>query len=265
MSITLGGKRASELQIAVLIDSQEPALPSTRDRTLEIPGRHGVYDFGADLGPRLFELSCKIVKDTPYALQLAVRNLAAHLLDGSGRPRTLELIFDEEPDKVYYVRYSGSLSIQRLVGLGRFTLPLMAFDPFAYSLNDVSTIRVDSGISVDSDISVDSTYDFTIIGPQTVKVDNYGNQNVRPRIEITGSFTSLSLTVGTTTLSYNAAMSGQTLVIDCEKYTAKIGATSKLGDVTGDFFELPVGLTSVSVGGTGLSCQITFKFKTKYI
>lgn len=265
MSITLGGKRAAELYLSVLIDSEEPALPETRDRTLEIPGRHGLYDFGADLGPRMFELQCAIIQPNAYALQRAVRALAAHLMDGNGRPRTLELIFDEEPDKVYFVRYAGSVSIQKRIGLGKFSLPLVAYDPFAYSTFDASDLDVDSSALVDSEISVDADYDFAVNAPTTLGIENFGSMNATPIIEISGSFSSLSLTLGGLTLHYNAPLSATQLILDCEKYTARVGTTNVLGNTSGRFGHLPPGLSDVVIGGSSLDIQIGFRFRAKYL
>lgn len=144
-SITLGGIRDVDLGFRVLEESKEPLLPSTRDIGVTIPGKHGQYDFGADLTERAFSYSCAFVSDgTNYdvpsaaGLQQRVRTLARHLTDSYGRPRTLELRRAFEPDKFYLVRYAGSASLERLIynSIGMFELELVAFDPFAYSVQE---------------------------------------------------------------------------------------------------------------------------------
>lgn len=134
-----------DLGFRVLEESAEPLLPSTRDIGVSIPGKHGLYDFGADLTERAFSYSCAFVSDgTNYdvpsaaGLQQRVRTLARHLTDSYGRPRTLELRRAFEPDKFYLVRYSGSASLERLIynSIGLFELELVAFDPFAYSVQE---------------------------------------------------------------------------------------------------------------------------------
>jgi len=137
MSFTLGDKTAAQLKIRLLEETQIPVLSETRDRTVNIPGRSGTWDFGADLGPRYFKLECGFIDsilDSSTKLQAAVRDLAAHLVNASGKPRDLSLEFDREPGKVWTVRYAGSLPIQRRLyhSKGFFTLPLTAFDPHAY-------------------------------------------------------------------------------------------------------------------------------------
>jgi predicted phage tail component-like protein len=262
---TLGGKTAKELGIIMVSTSRRPILPNTVDRTMTIPGRNGAWDFGADVGPRQIQLDCAVIQHNAYNLQSAAENLAALLVDGFGKPRTLELVFDLRPDRFYKVRYVGSLDINRIIGLGRFSLPLVAFDPFAYSLYSVESINVDSLIPVDSDISVDASYEFDVNGPTTLNINNYGGLYVQPVIEISGSFNSLTITANGKTLTYNAAISGQTLVIDCDKYTAKIGNTNALGKVSGDFPVFAAGNNVVSIGGSSLNISITFKFRLKFV
>lgn len=53
-SITLGGIRDVDLGFRVLEETKDPLLPSTRDMNVEIAGKHGQYDFGADLTERVF-------------------------------------------------------------------------------------------------------------------------------------------------------------------------------------------------------------------
>lgn len=262
---TLGGKTARELGLIMLRESQRPILAPTVDRTLVIAGRHGAYDFGADLAPKEFNLECAIIKRSPVGLQTAIEVLGTHLLDSSGRPRRLDLVFDLRSDRAYSVRLSGQLSIERIVGVGKFTLPLVAYDPFSYSLDDTSNINVDSNMSVDSNLPIEFEYSYQITSPTAVDINNFGALAARPIVEITGSFTSLSLTLGGKTLAYNAPVTNQTLVLNFENYTAKIGSTNVLGNISGDFFDLPAGINAVQVGGSDLNCSIEFIFKPKYL
>jgi predicted phage tail component-like protein len=267
MSLTLGGKRPGDFPgLKILIDTQEPAMPETRNRTLEIAGRHGVYDFGSDLGPRPFELKCALVQKNGYYLQDTVRALSAHLMESNGRPKIMDMIFDSEPDKVYRVRFAGSIPIQRLAGLGQFIIPMVAYDPFAYLITESDEIDVDSDVLVESDMTVDSLYTYDITSnPMTLEIDNFGTQDAAPVIEIIGSFSTLSIEAEGKTLNYTAPIGSTTLIIDCENFTAKIGSTNVLGNVTGDFITLPPGVIPVHITGTFINCSITFKFKPKFI
>src|SRR5690606_33054107 len=93
----LGGVPAKQLGIIMISSSRRPILPSTVDRTMPIPGRHGAWDFGADLGPRQFALDCALIEQDAVALQLAVEQVAALLLEKHGRPRERALRLELRP------------------------------------------------------------------------------------------------------------------------------------------------------------------------
>lgn len=139
---SLGGRTPQQLGLVVLRGSQRPILPNTRDRTLIIPGRNGALDFGADMELRLFSLECAFNAQNNADLQQRVEVLARLLVDSFGKPRTLDLVFDVHPDRTYKVRYSGSATIDRVAGLGLFTLPLVAFEPYALGLEQLTETTV---------------------------------------------------------------------------------------------------------------------------
>lgn len=263
---TLGGKTARQLGMRMLRTSQRPILPGTVDRTLAIAGRNGMYDFGADLGARQFYMDCAILRTSPAALQQASSELATHLVDAYGKPRTLELIFDLQPDRKYYVRFSGGgLNIERIVGLGRFTIPFIAFDPRAHSITDSEDIILDSDFFLDSEIRLDDTWEFTVRGPGQYEINNWGSQMNFPEIIVTGIFTALSITANGKTFGYNTAISSQTLVIDGERKTVRVGNTNMLANMTGDFVELLPGINNITIGGAGLYCSVSFIYRPTYI
>ncbi|MFW5438740.1 distal tail protein Dit [Paenibacillus apiarius] len=170
-SFSIDGKRSQELGLIMLRATKRPILPSTTDRTLPIPGRAGQWDFGADLGARLFEIECAFNTKNPYELQRRVMELAAFLVDSYGRPREVELRFDTRPDQYFVARYSGSLAIDRVAGLGKFTLPMMAYDPFAYGHEKI--------------------YESTIeTSPFVFEIESSGNVRTNPLIVMTNHGTS---------------------------------------------------------------------------
>lgn len=259
----LGDKRPQELGLQTLRDSQRPILAPTVDRTYAVPYMHGAYDFGSDAGPRPLPLECAFMERNSYQLQRRVSALAAHLVDGDGRPRTMSLIYANQPDRQFLVRYSGQLPTTREAGLGKFVLPFIAFDPFAYSTYESDDINVDTPVLVDTPISVDAAYNYALTGPTTLAIDNFGGLNVKPVIEIVGSFTSLSLTVGGVVTTYNVAMSGA-LVLDFQRGLARIGSTNALLNTNARFGQLPPGISAVEVAGTGMNIAMSIKFRAKY-
>lgn len=260
-------RTATDLGMIMTRSSKRPMLSSTVDSTADVAGMQGAYDFGAKLSPLEFRLECAMITRDYRELQAVADQAAEFLLDTAGRPRQLELIFDSKPGRKYTVRYSGSLDFDRNMGVGTITLPFIAFDPFSYQ-TELSTDVLDW----DSEMSMDNeriTFDyeppiFTLEGPQTVEVLNYGAFEVWPVIQIIGSFTTLFVKAGSRTLVCGEAVASGTLTIDCHRMQAKLGATNKNNKVSGQFIKLQPGTNSVEIGGTGLNCSVSFIFRAKY-
>jgi phage-related protein len=158
------------------------------------------------------------------------------------------------------------IPLERLLKLGKFTLALTAFDPFAYSIQNAGDSQLDSNLILDSDIHLDpNEYSFTVASQRTISVNNYGTMNVSPITNITGSFSTLTISANGKTFSFSEAMSSNTLTIDHDKMTAKQGSDNKLSFVTGDFLTLIPGDNSITISGTGLNCTIDFVFAPKFI
>lgn len=169
----IAGIKPNDIGLKVLRGSGRPILPDTRDRTLVIPGRNGAWDFGADFEPKYFPLDCAFITRSPAELQAHAETLAGLLVDARGKPRTVDLAFAVHPDRTYYVRYSGSLPIDRLVGMGRFTLPLVAFDPFSYGPEKLVELTITDSptitqIEVDGDIQTPPVIVLTNTGAGTI-------------------------------------------------------------------------------------------------
>ncbi len=176
----------------IKVDTVIPALASTRDRLTTIAGKHGSYDYGADLQPTAFVFHCYFTDDvTDSAIQIAIRKLNAYLLDGWGEPVALTLTFSYETDKYYNVRYSGSHEVDTSAAMARrkFTLPLVAHDPIAYATAGVTDERiitnspqaeiyaVTTGINVPVQITLNNNTGADINGFSFITYDNIFDDN----------------------------------------------------------------------------------------
>ena len=266
MSFTLGGKTARELGIVMLRESQRPILPGTVDKTMSIPGRHGAWDFGAELDARVFELECAFVTKNPRELQQKIMALAAHLVDSYGRPRELELRFDARPGQFFTVRYAGRLPIERVAGLGRFTLPLVAYDPFAYSVatND-EVVWGSEVITFEADYLMGHTGGQvqTVTSPQSYVVTVMGYA-IRPTILVNGSGSNVAISANGKSFSLGS-FSNANWIIDGENYTVTRDGQNALSEFSGDFLELLPGENTVTVSGSGLNLTVQVKFRDKYL
>jgi len=140
---TIDGIAASDYGIELIYGPSQPFLPSTRDRTVEIPGRVP-YWFDSDLGQRTFSLPCRFTGAADAAaLDVLIRAFARVFVHVRGRPRQLALIFDDSTTLTYMVRYAGQIPFERAwVGCSEFTLELIADDPYAYEDVDETTIAI---------------------------------------------------------------------------------------------------------------------------
>ncbi|HHX60983.1 MAG TPA: phage tail family protein [Epulopiscium sp.] len=222
------------LGVRVTGDSRTELLPSTRDSTEEIPGRHGEMDFGTEFKARMMELS--IVTNNGYApLEKAhLQRLFAKYLDPTKGAKTL--IFSDDIEKSYLVKYSGKIDPTNHPTWFEFTLPFKMSDPF-----------------------INGSFEKTLIG--SGKLINNGTFETGLLIEIAGPVTNPSLTIGGETVKYTGAIpSGQKLTIDTGLETAKIGPTNAMTGYNEVFPLLYPGETSVTA-----SSNITIKWRDKWI
>ncbi|WP_079708081.1 phage tail domain-containing protein [Paraliobacillus ryukyuensis] len=133
MGITLDGIRLYDIGIHVKSEPEYPSTPQTRDKTIEVPNMHGSHDMGAFFSALNFSLNCSVIGNSYLSTEKVVSQLKTILFDQYARPKTIKLVFEFEPEKWFYVRFSGQLSLLRRYVLGDLSLPLTAFDPFKYA------------------------------------------------------------------------------------------------------------------------------------
>jgi len=254
------------LGLVMLRESQRPILPGTMDKTIHIPGRHGAWDFGAELDARTFELECAFVTKNRVELQQRITALAAHLVDSYGRPRKLELRFDVQPDRYWIVRYAGRLPVERVAGLGRFTLPLVAYDPFAYSVvtND-EVVWGSEVITFEDDYLMGHTGGQvqTVTSPQSYVVTVMGYA-IRPTILVSGSGSNVTISANGKSFSLGSFTSAN-WVINGDNYTVTKDGKNALSEFSGDFLDLLPGENTVTISGSGLNLTVQIKFRDKYL
>jgi len=141
---TIDGIPATTYGVTLLYAPGQPFLPETRDRTVEITGKAGVYWFDSDLGVRTFSLPCMFTGAADAAaLDVLIRAFARVFVHAHGKPRQLALIFDDATDVSYMVRYAGQIPFDRAwVGCSEFVLNLVADDPYAYEPEDATSISI---------------------------------------------------------------------------------------------------------------------------
>jgi len=172
---TLDGVSNQTLSFYVLDGWGRQMLPGTVDRTATVPGRDGAYWFSSDLTQRAFSIPGYIVASSVSDLNAKIRALARVFVNLSGKPRRLALVFDDEPLLTYTTRFNSGVDFSRWISntRGRFEIPLIADDPFAYQAEDTTadTITANPGaMTVESDGTVNT--------PAQICITNNGGASV---------------------------------------------------------------------------------------
>lgn len=253
--------------ITVLLSSEEPALPSMRNLSVTVPGRHGAYDFGAYMESREFTLNIVFPRQSYTDLKRQMRKFIRKFMDTYSRPKTVKLRFGDEVDKYYNVRLTESISVERAAERGFLSLGLTAFDPYAYSM-----VMADEVVWGSEVITFEWNYllgmggtggGFTVTRPQVIPIYVDG-EALRPIIEINGSGRDLGVSANGKYFRL-PDFTNVRWVINGENYTVTRNGASVLSDLTGDFIELVHGDNNVIILGSGLNFELTIKYRDKYI
>ncbi|WP_339063552.1 phage distal tail protein [Tepidibacillus marianensis] len=244
--ISLDGRTLDSFGLILQPGHSHPILPQTKDVTIEIPGRHGAYDVGASLSPRIINLPLAWARETTREnLQQRIRELAAFLVDATGKPRTFKLTFDYESTINYNVRYSGSLDIDRFYKVGTFMLPLVAFDPFAYG----------------SEIQQSFTTALNIDGTATALPIFEVNFTAASQ-----DFKILQIETGKMVRVIHDFVAGDILVIDNEKRLITINGLKAMPslDLDSEFFELMPGTNTFNTIPADVA-TLTVNYKPRWL
>jgi phage-related protein len=179
-------------------------------------------------------------------LRTRARSLAAWLSVGAWS----KLIINDEPDKYYLAKVTDEIDLKSLweAGVAEITFDCQ---PFAYSVTEV----VESVV-----LTTAGTKTFTNLGTRTI--NRKSPQGSKFKIEVDGSWTTLSLTMNGKTINYPVSGSGL-LAIDNVEMEAHLDAVNKYGVVTGDvdtFLSLIPGSNTLTIGGTGINATVAIKY-----
>lgn len=269
-AVYIDGVDLRELGVRPLADHENPGIAPTRDISMTIPGRNGAYDYGASLDVLFFNIQCVVPSTDRREMQEIIRKVKAVLLDSAGQPKTVKLIFGYEPDKFYWVRYSGSFPVNRISPVhGLLSLPLVAHDVQAHSVSSNTNVAWGS-----EDITFgNTTYKMghsgdgrmTFTAPGTTAVTVAGDA-VRPVLYVTGRGSNVQISIGGRTLILPNFTAGTRWVIDFGEYTVLRNNQLAIGEVGGPWMDmyLEPGMNDVTVTGTNLNMEVSFEFNDRF-
>ena len=232
--IVKGNGELYPLDVLVLRDTREELIAGTRDNVDEIPGLHGEYDFGTELRGRSLELKCATKNGLSFGEKMKLRRKIAEKLNPMKGYRIL--IFEDDPDIEYKVKYSGKIDITNYPKFFEFAIPFKMEEPFTSAREE--SVLVGSG-----------------------EINNQGSIETGLIIEIKGSANNPSLTIGNETLKYTGTIpANKTLIINTLFRTVKIDNENVLDNYNGVFPLVETGETNVVAGN-----NVTIKWVNRYL
>lgn len=242
MGFTFNNITSKEMNIKARIESFS-VVPSLRNRSVQISGKDGLYDFGCELSERNIVFDCYIFPQISKARLLEIAdNLAVSFDPKQG---VKQLVLEDMPNRYFMARLSEGIDVQKLIqNSGSFTLNFVAYDPYGYAIND-EIFELDT----DGNHSITRTL---------------GNTESLPIYELQANIPSSTDTITISTNGVSLVVNGElledeTLVIDSSLMTAKVvdeyGVTLRNGLLLIDEYNFPSlesgdNLLSITENGT---------------
>lgn len=126
MSFTFNGQRRPYLKATR--GSTRPAWAPVRRNLLTVFGRPGAYLESTEVEPILIPVNIRIEHTPDMDLHKVKEDLAEWLITKS----EVELIFDDEPDRIYFAAVDGGLNLKEFVDTGRGSFNFLCPDPYKY-------------------------------------------------------------------------------------------------------------------------------------
>ncbi|MDV2683799.1 phage tail family protein [Alkalihalophilus lindianensis] len=108
--------------------------PPIENKLIEVPGRHGSYNFGHELGVRQISIPVNLLGDTREEMMEKAKDFAGVLITNEAK----SLWFPDEPDVFYYAKLSGQTDMEEFVRSGKTTLIFICSDPFRYDMEETT-------------------------------------------------------------------------------------------------------------------------------
>lgn len=246
-------------------------MPTPKTYTVSLPEADSEYDFSEynedgrlHYNDRVIEGTLTVVANGMYGLQKALTRLAKWLIGGWG-----ELEFDDMPGTVWTARIENVEQVQYELGKAGIATVYFRTKPFSKLVldNESGGILLNSNIPIEADlpldININQSYSFS--NGTVLEYENFGDWYTKPVFTIIGTYGYIELQCNGKIFRYNGgSSSGQTVVIDCEKYITTKNGTNDSINTIGDYFEFVPGTNKITIltDGTG---EITIRTDFNYI
>lgn len=148
-----------------VLRKERPPWATVQRMIEQVPGRPGGHPTSTNVQPRQIRATLLLESDNFQELQKMKEDLADWLV--TEEPK--ELIFDDEPDRVYYAMVGEDMIFEEIIRVGVIQVLFVCPDPHKYGIEDrehnfvnASNIIVDGGVDTEPIIDVtlkeDTTY-----------------------------------------------------------------------------------------------------------
>lgn len=250
-------------------------LPAVRRREFEIFGKSGIIDLGDnDYMHKIMTAKLTYVGNSLVELRNRARDIAAWL----NSTRWEKLIFDDEPDKYYLARVKNGIDLNNILMTGEMSVNFEC-QPFAYMCTSTGAdptwdeadfpwiTEIPWNMVQSYQFSATGTTNYTFEHPGTQEIGCNSPQGSKFDIVISGSWTTLEISMNGKTLEFTEAGTG-TLVIDNVDMEVKLNGLNKLSALDGDidsFLNIVPGENTIGVSGTGLNITVTIDFIPQWL
>lgn len=100
-----------------------------------------------DIAEKPREIEASILVDATYNVQ-TLEELADDFIGWLTTDEPKPLIFDREPDKVYYAILSSQIDVERFVTFGKVTVKFMCIDPYKYASKSSKNTAISDQVSI---------------------------------------------------------------------------------------------------------------------
>lgn len=259
--------KLEDFGVKALSVHQNPLTSDFNNKTVNIPGVPGRYDFGTEVDPKPFNITLEVVEKDKLLLQEKLNNFISFLVDDFGKPRPVKVIFNYEPDKFYTIKLNDQVDVDRIYSIGTFDLSFIAYNPYKYSTfysDEVSwgseVITFGSflplgheGTAGETTITSNTTLDLLVSGLA-----------IKPLIKINGSGNDVKLSVNGYEINL-PNFTNASWEIDCDNYEVFKDEIDMFSEVElRDFILLP-GNNSLNISGTNMNFDIDVVYRDKYM
>lgn len=215
-----------------------PLMPPVSNRNQNISGQDGAWDYGASFGAKPIPVDCTIEGEDLTDVRKIARRMSGWLNPKNGAQ---QLIFDDEPDILYFARLESEITLDQIVYYAEFTLNFICYDPYAYGT------EIKRG-SFSNSFTVDHSGEY--IAMPLLKINHTGGAGAVTATKPDGTQQALVFT--------DDSPSGQ-YIIDGKKKTKTVDGEPAYDFVEGHYLFLPKGQNQLANTGNVTRTEIEFR------